>query len=205
MSEHVGIDWEWLAQQEAARRDRVRPARPIGRSPSSFVWMGGVAEGSSRARTGPGNDRGDEGMTSEKDSSEEALQALQERAKELECLYRVDEILGRYDGAGRRVVHGDRRAIPPGWQYPESCRAALTIFGTEYGREGIRDSGWVQSAPVQVRKEVFGEVSVYYTEEKPEADEGPFLAQERKTPQHHRGSGWVTPDGVVGPGEGGVG
>ena len=29
--------------------------------------------------------------------AEEALKALQERAKELSCLYRIDEILGRFD------------------------------------------------------------------------------------------------------------
>ena len=119
-------------------------------------------------------------MTTEESSSQEALQALQERAKELECLYRVDEILGQHEEPGEDLFTDLIETIPPGWQYPESCRAAITIFGKEYGREGIRDTGWVQSAPVRVRREAFGEISVYYTEEKPEADEGPFLTQERR-------------------------
>ena len=119
-------------------------------------------------------------MTSKKGASREALQALQERAKELECLYRIDEVLNKYEEPGDDLFLELIQTIPPGWQYPESCRAAITIFGKEYGREEIRDIRWFQSAPIRVRKETFGELSVYYTDEKAEADEGPFLIQERR-------------------------
>jgi len=112
--------------------------------------------------------------------TEEALRALQERAKELSCLYRIDEILGRFDKPSDEFFTEIVEAIPPGWQYPGSCHATLHIFGREYGREGLRGLPWVQMAPIRVRKEVFGEISVYYTEDHPEADEGPFLVQERK-------------------------
>ena len=112
--------------------------------------------------------------------TEEALRILQERAKELNCLYRVDEILSQFDEPTHEFFTEIVNAIPPGWQYPESCHAGITIFGRDYGREGLKEFPWVQTAPIRVRKEVFGEISVYYTVEQSEADEGPFLAQERK-------------------------
>jgi len=108
------------------------------------------------------------------------LDSLQERAKELDCLYRIDEILAQYSEACDEVFNKIVGAIPPGWQFPESCSSALTIFGRTYGWEGVRGSRWTQTAPVKVRSEIFGEISVCYTEEQPEADEGPFLVQERK-------------------------
>ena len=119
-------------------------------------------------------------MTPEKEPLNPALKALQERAKELDCLYRIDEILGRYSEPCDEVFNEIVETIPPGWQFPESCSAALTIFGRDYGWNGARASRWVQTASVRVRKEIFGEIFVCYTEEKPEATEGPFLAQERK-------------------------
>jgi pyruvate,water dikinase len=112
--------------------------------------------------------------------TEEALRNLQERAKELSCLYRVDETLSQCEEPTDEFFAEIVNAIPPGWQYPEACHATITIFGREYGGEGFRESPWVQAAPIKVRKEVFGEISVFYAEERPEADEGPFLAQERK-------------------------
>ncbi|MFC1661262.1 PEP/pyruvate-binding domain-containing protein [Gemmatimonadota bacterium] len=119
-------------------------------------------------------------MSPRKRSANSTLRALQERAKELDCLYQVDEVLRRYDEPSDEFFTEIIDAIPPGWQYPESCSAALTIFGRDYGKEGIRESRWVQTAPIKVRHEVFGEILVYYTDARPEADEGPFLVQERK-------------------------
>ena len=119
-------------------------------------------------------------MTPEKEPLDPALKALQERAKELDCLYRIDEILGRYSEPCDEVFNEIVDTIPPGWQFPDSCAVAFTIFGRAYGWEGARTSRWVQTASVRVRKEIFGEIFVCYTEEKPDADEGPFLAQERK-------------------------
>ncbi|MFC1790961.1 PEP/pyruvate-binding domain-containing protein [Gemmatimonadota bacterium] len=112
--------------------------------------------------------------------TEEALRTLQERAKELDCLYRVDEILSRFDQPDEGLFTEILHAIPPGWQYPDICHATLNVFGQNYRRVGLRETPWIQTAPIRVRKEIFGEISVYYAEERPEADEGPFLAQERK-------------------------
>lgn len=119
-------------------------------------------------------------MTKSDKPVEEGLRALEERAKELSCIYRVQEILSQADTLGEDTFSKIVAALPPGWQFPESCVAALTISGDIYGTEELQEPSWTQSAPIRVRGEVVGDISVSYTEEKPEADEGPFLNEERQ-------------------------
>jgi len=52
---------------------------------------------------------------------DELLGPLQERAKELRCLYRVTEALGRIDAPLDEVFANVLSAIPEGWQYPRVC------------------------------------------------------------------------------------
>ncbi|HET7293384.1 MAG TPA: PEP/pyruvate-binding domain-containing protein [Vicinamibacteria bacterium] len=110
----------------------------------------------------------------------DVLHALQERAKELSCLYRVDEILARpgqpVDEALRHVV----AALPSGWQYPAVCQARIVVGGHSYEPTGYAESAWAQSAPIQVHGRGVGNVSVSYTAPRPPSDEGPFLKEERR-------------------------
>ena len=55
------------------------------------------------------------------------LEALQERAKELNCLYRVDEVLSRSEAQEDDVYRDLLEIIPPGWQYPVVCKARITM------------------------------------------------------------------------------
>ncbi len=50
------------------------------------------------------------------------LHDLQERAKELNCLYRVDELLGREEASLDDVLGEVIRTLPAGWQYPGRLR-----------------------------------------------------------------------------------
>ena len=108
------------------------------------------------------------------------LRDLRERAKELNCLYRVDEILSQHDldvgSALEELIH----AIPPGWQYPEICQAKIVLEGRGYQPDGFAETPWSLSAPIVSEGETIGQVRVSYTEEKPELDEGPFLLEERR-------------------------
>ena len=108
------------------------------------------------------------------------LHDLQERAKELHCLYRVDDVLARTDVAVDDVVRGVLAAMPQGWQYPASCVARAVLGQRSYEPEAFVASRWVQTAPIAVQNERVGQLEVYYLEECPMADEGPFLWEERK-------------------------
>jgi len=113
-------------------------------------------------------------------SLDSLLRDLQERAKELNCLYRVDELLNRADLEFPRAIEGLLDAIPPGWQYPEICVAEIVLEGRTYQPAAFQATPWYLAAPVVSEGETIGRVTVYYTEAKPDLDEGPFLKEERR-------------------------
>ena len=55
------------------------------------------------------------------------LHALQERAKELNCLYRVGELLSQMDLPLDDILRGIVEILPPGWQYPHDCQAQIVF------------------------------------------------------------------------------
>jgi pyruvate, water dikinase len=111
---------------------------------------------------------------------ERLLWALQERAKELNCLYQIEELLNRPEAPLEQVFRGVLAAIPPGWQYPDVCQAKVEYEGAVFTPGGFAETPWVQSASVIVQDRTVGRISVYYTVEMPQADEGPFLKEEGK-------------------------
>jgi pyruvate,water dikinase len=113
-------------------------------------------------------------------SMERVLHDLQERAKELTCLYRVDEILGRAHLTVEEIVPRVLAALPAGWQHPEVCVARAQLGTRVYEPEGFQPTDWVQVSAIEVHGQPVGRLEVYYTERRPGADEGPFLAEERR-------------------------
>ncbi len=109
---------------------------------------------------------------------ETLVHELEERVKELRCLYDVSESIKEKEGLEeifRKVV----RLIPPGWHYPEITRARVVFDGREYKSEPFEESEWKLCSDIVVNGETRGKIEVYYVEERPELDEGPFLGEER--------------------------
>lgn len=119
-------------------------------------------------------------MTSQNKPIDRLIHDLQERAKELSCLYKVQELLGNPNITIDVIFQGIIKALPPGWQYPDICQAEITCDGKTYQSPNFMKAPWVQSSDILVQDEPVGRISVYYTEEKPKEDEGPFLKEERK-------------------------
>lgn len=113
-------------------------------------------------------------------SVDDLLFALKERAKELNCLYEVEEWFNRPEASLPDVLEGIVHALPAGWQYPDVCVAKITFGDFCFQNRSFKDTQWVQRADIHVQDRVVGNIAVYYTEERPMADEGPFLKEERK-------------------------
>ena len=111
---------------------------------------------------------------------EQLLDSLEERAKELNCLYRVDEILTRPGISVEEACADLVNAVPPGWQYPEICRCCIVLGEDVYEPEEFVEAPWCMKADVLALDEKVGEIRVYYTQRSPGADEGPFLRDERR-------------------------
>ena len=108
------------------------------------------------------------------------LHELQERAKELNCLYRVDELLSRSDLPLEDILRGIVEILPPGWQYPHDCQARIVLEDRATESANFQPTEWVQSAAIVVQGEKLGSVEVSYRQPMPRSDEGAFLKEERK-------------------------
>jgi pyruvate,water dikinase len=113
-------------------------------------------------------------------SIDNLLVALKERAKELNCLYAVEELFNQTDSKLETILGGIVRAIPAGWQYPDVCQAKIVYGDQVFQSPNLKETAWVQSVDIILQDEVIGKISVYYTAERPNADEGPFLKEERR-------------------------
>jgi pyruvate, water dikinase len=111
---------------------------------------------------------------------EEILRDLQERAKELDCLYKIEELLKDPKAPRDEILRGVIQAIPMGLQYPGICVARIFYRNETYQPEGFAVTPWSQKAPIQIQGETIGSIEVYYTQQAPKADEGPFLKEERR-------------------------
>ncbi|MBZ0267576.1 nucleotidyltransferase domain-containing protein [bacterium] len=119
-------------------------------------------------------------MPPEERPLDDMLSALQERAKELTCLYRVGDILGRKGTATEATLQEVAEVLPEGWQYPDVCQARIVLDEVTFDSDGYRPSPWFQSEPLTIDEEMVGEIIVAYSEERPPRDEGPFLREERR-------------------------
>ncbi|MBR9974676.1 MAG: nucleotidyltransferase domain-containing protein [Bacteroidetes bacterium] len=108
------------------------------------------------------------------------LYALGERAKELNCLYHVEELLSRRDARPEDVFVGVIDAIPPGWQFPDITRVRIRYGKRAYTSQDFEESPWKLAAKIVVQDKVEGSLEIFYTREVGSADEGPFLNEERK-------------------------
>lgn len=105
---------------------------------------------------------------------------LKERIKELNCLYGLTNIVKdstlSFDEALQKIIE----LIPPAWKYPEITCARIKIDGKEFKTNNFKESKWSQISNILSDSIEIGVLEVYYLNEKPHADEGPFLDDERK-------------------------
>src|SRR4030042_1230202 len=105
---------------------------------------------------------------------------LYERAKELSCLYKVEEILSNFNLSLEEVFRRVIKVIPPGWQFPEYCQVRI-LYGSEvYASPDFEETPHVQGADIRVHDTVLGRIFVSYRTPTPEGDCGPFIKGEVK-------------------------
>ena len=108
----------------------------------------------------------------------ETIRSLQERAKELTCLYRVDEVLARQAATLDEVFADIIAVIPPGWKYPAACQARIVWDGRSFSSPGYIETEWRLTAPLYRDQAQRGAIEVSYTAAMAEEDTGPFLNEE---------------------------
>lgn len=119
-------------------------------------------------------------MEDKTQSAIKLLEALTERAKELTCLYTIEELLKKSDMDLDQICDGIIKAIPPGWQYPDICQARIVLDGKTYQSPDLDETEWMLCADIIVQENEVGSISVYYTRNMPASEFGPFLKEEKK-------------------------
>jgi hypothetical protein len=102
---------------------------------------------------------------------------LQERIKELNCLYDISSFRDAADFSLDAVLQAVVDFIPPAIQYPEITCARLIFGGYEIKTKNFRDTKWKLSREIAATDKWIGTLEVCYLEEKPELEEGPFFKE----------------------------
>jgi PAS domain S-box-containing protein len=101
------------------------------------------------------------------------------RIKELNCLFEISRLVDRRRLTLKEILQGIVELVPTGWRYPEITCAKIIIEGREFSTGNFEETNWALTQHIAVHAKTDGALSVYYLEERPESDEGPFLKEER--------------------------
>jgi pyruvate,water dikinase len=118
-------------------------------------------------------------MKDQDSSLSKLLRDLQEREKELNCLYKVEEILNNQnniDDAFNLIL----KVIPAGWRYPDKCKVSIEYRDKTYGPSATDIQLPSITENIQTGEEPSGKIIVFYVEELPGDTETAFLKEEKK-------------------------
>ncbi|HAH06440.1 MAG TPA: hypothetical protein DCM05_07925 [Elusimicrobia bacterium] len=113
------------------------------------------------------------------DSLKKRTRELNERVKELDCLYGVSKLLENPDATLEELLRRASDILPKALQYPDIAYARILLRGKEYRTLNYRETPWRQSCRIVSRGRDIGRLEVGYLQEMPMKDEGPFLKEER--------------------------
>jgi DNA-binding CsgD family transcriptional regulator len=105
--------------------------------------------------------------------------ALRERIKELNCLYGIGRLAERHSDSVEDLLRDIVKFLPYSWQYPEITCVRILFKEETYKCKNFKLTKWWQSSRIFMYNEPVGEIAIFYLEERPPADEGPFLKEER--------------------------
>jgi hypothetical protein len=109
-----------------------------------------------------------------------ALQKLKEREKELNCLYKVNELLAHKEHPLERILKEIIAIIPSGWQYQTVCEARIVFEDQTWQSEDFVETEWKQQADIIIDNNVSGEITVCYTQLIRLENNSQFLPEEQK-------------------------
>ena len=111
---------------------------------------------------------------------EELLNNVGLQVKSLNCLYGLSELIGKFNDSLDDIFSGIVYLIPPSWQHPDVTAARIIFKEKEFKTADFKITEWMQSADIKLFDSKAGVIEVCLLEERPPADEGPFLVEEKR-------------------------
>ena len=102
---------------------------------------------------------------------------LKDRIKELNCLYDISSFRYGTNFSLDEVLQAIVDFIPPAIQFPKITCARIIFDRYEFITKNYKETKWKLSQEIKVYNERIGALEVYYLEEKPELEEGPFAKE----------------------------
>ncbi|MFP4259305.1 MAG: PAS domain S-box protein [Desulfovermiculus sp.] len=122
-------------------------------------------------------------ITGRKRAEEALLQKsrkLEERVKELDCLYSLSQLLNNSEISWRELLQSAVELIPSSLQYPDIAAARILLEDDVFSSPGFQEAEWKYAADIFISGIKAGRIEVFYLQEVPGAGDRPFLLQERK-------------------------
>ncbi len=108
------------------------------------------------------------------------IHALNERAKELRCLYTIDSIVCDRRQTPVQVFLRLLQEIPAGWQDPAGTGAQIEYLGRSYVGPGFSPEGQMMSCPLLPWNAEIGSISVSRRIDPEGSVKDPFLVEEHE-------------------------
>ena len=104
---------------------------------------------------------------------------MNERVKELFCLYDVSKIVAQRDITIKDAFQKIVNRIPAAMQYPEETCSRIVFNSQEFKTMNFKETKWKLSTKFAINSKKIGSIEINYLNEKPECYEGPFFKEER--------------------------
>ncbi len=104
---------------------------------------------------------------------------LNERIKELECLYTLSQCLNNHSLPMEQILFSVVQEIPQGWQNPKATCARLIIEGKEYKSPNFHQTNIKQTAFIYNEDKQIGVLEIYLMREAMLSCDQPFLSEEQ--------------------------
>ena len=98
-------------------------------------------------------------------ANKERKRALDERVKELDCLYSISNLIDKRSLSLDGILQGVVDLIPPAWRYSEIASAKIVLGGQEFKSLKFDETAWRQDSDIMVGGEPYGALTVCYLEE----------------------------------------
>ena len=105
---------------------------------------------------------------------------LQERVKELNCLYQMARLDETAEKPLEEVLREIVRIVPSAWLYPEDATVRITLDNHFFSESDFPEEQPKLVTNIIVNGLLRGKIEVAYRQKHPSLDEGPFLQEERK-------------------------
>lgn len=119
-------------------------------------------------------------MTLNNDSHDNLVFEMQDRNKELNCLFTIEEALLKGNHSLDHAIDYIISVLPSGFQYPNTCAVKIVFEEKEYTSNNFQNTPWQLSSNIVIQDKIIGKINIFYRKEMPKAEIGCFLKEEEK-------------------------